>query len=174
LDNRHLQSQRFWLPSPAETKKKVKMGRIWMVGGLGAVRKKRRREGLMAKCWRPAGGGRRPSRERRRTGSGGTERGGRGRPIPILTSGGDGSGREIDGRRRWRAREGDRGMGTFVARSSRGGGALDCVEGGGRGGRTGGGPQWDRVGLTRRARGGKRGRPSGKRQTHNFSPLRTF
>jgi hypothetical protein len=46
------------------------------------------------------GGGQRPSRERRRPGSGLTERGGRGRPIPVLTSGGDGLGREIDGRRR--------------------------------------------------------------------------
>jgi hypothetical protein len=37
---------------------------------------------------------------RRRPGSGAIEKGGRGRPIPLLTSGGDGLEREIDGR--WR------------------------------------------------------------------------
>jgi hypothetical protein len=46
---------------------------------------------------RPAGGGRRSSRAWRRPGVGGTERGGRGRLVPVLTTGWGGLWREIDG-----------------------------------------------------------------------------
>jgi hypothetical protein len=46
---------------------------------------------------RPADGGRRPSRAWRRPGVGGTERGGRGRLVLVLTSGWGGLWREIDG-----------------------------------------------------------------------------
>jgi hypothetical protein len=50
----------------------------------------------------PAGGGsaHRHLRAWGRLGRWGKRRGGRGRPIPFLTSGGDGSEREIDGRQR--------------------------------------------------------------------------
>jgi hypothetical protein len=63
-------------------------------------------EGVMGKNMgggaqgRPDRGGRRTSRARRRPGGRGTERGGRGQLIPVLTSGWDGLWREIDGRRR--------------------------------------------------------------------------
>jgi hypothetical protein len=78
---------------------------------------------------RPAGGGRRPSRAWRRPGVGGTERGSRGRLVPVLTSGWGGLWREIDsggrsvtgaacGGRRWELR-GERGK---------------CLGGAGRGG----------------------------------------
>jgi hypothetical protein len=46
---------------------------------------------------RSAGGGRQPSPARWRPGSRGTERGGRGRLVPVLTSGRGGLWREIDG-----------------------------------------------------------------------------
>jgi hypothetical protein len=49
---------------------------------------------------RPDRGGRRTSLARRRPGGRGTERGGRGQLIPVLTSGWDGLSREIDRRRR--------------------------------------------------------------------------
>jgi hypothetical protein len=103
------------------------------VGGLWV--EKKIEEGLWAKCsssssryrieteggaqGRPAGGGRRPSRAWRRPGVGGTERGGQGRLVPVLTSGWGGLWREIDcggrsvtgaacGGRRWELR-GERG-----------------------------------------------------------------
>jgi hypothetical protein len=76
-----------------------------------------------------AGGGRQPSPARWRPGSRGTERGGRGRLVPVLTSGRGGLWREIDdggrsvtgaacGGRRWELR-GERGK---------------CLGGAGRGG----------------------------------------
>jgi hypothetical protein len=46
---------------------------------------------------RSAGGGQQPSPARRWPGSRGTERGGRGRLVPVLTSGRGGLWREIDG-----------------------------------------------------------------------------
>jgi hypothetical protein len=60
--------------------------------------REKQRSGLRS-GWLAGGGARRRTRARRRAGSGGIERGGRGRQIPLLTSGRDGPEREIDGRR---------------------------------------------------------------------------